>query len=122
MQYNKLDELEEIKVGDIISYVNVVNSVTRAQEKHYKETDKKIIGVCTAVKDNIINVESYGILDVNVNGIICIGDQLTASNIPGEAVAIKYAEDNYKYDYRSLGKVIQIYNDYSKAKVLLDVE
>lgn len=111
------------KYGDIVSYVNVVGKVTRSRNKDYQDLDKRVLGVCTKIlNDDTIVVADHGILDANVEGIICIGDRLTIGDTPGRMVAIKYEEDNQIYDFRNVGKVIALYNDYSKAKILLDIE
>ena len=83
----------------------------------------KLYGVCNKIENNYVYVQNSGIIDVNVTGIICLGDKLTLSNIPGKAEAIKYDPlDEKIFNIKSIGKVIGIYNVYDKAKVLLDIE
>jgi hypothetical protein len=119
----KYDIDEPIQVGDLISYEPETDKVTRARVKHWKEASiNKVIGVCTAVNDNMITYTNQGLVDVRVKGLICIGDRLTASDEFGIAVAIKYDQDETKFRIRHLGKVVELYNDYSIAKVLLDIE
>lgn len=120
--YKKLDEFENICTGDIVSYVNVVGKVALSKNTDYQSLDRRVLGICIAVDGDTITVTNHGILDVNVDGIICIGDRLTIGDIPGKAVAIKYEEDSEKYDFRNIGKVLSLYNNYNKAKVLLDIE
>ena len=119
----KYDEKEPIRVGDLISYWPETNKVTRSRIKHWKQADmNKVIGVCTEVKDNIITYVNQGLVDVNVKGLICIGDRLTASDEFGIAEAIKYNQDETKFRIRHLGKVVELYNRYNVVKVLLDIE
>lgn len=83
----------------------------------------QLYGICTGVDNNKIYVENKGILDVNVTGLTCIGDKLTTCSIPGKAQAIRYSnQDETTFGKRSIGKVVGLYNDYSKVKVLLDIE
>lgn len=83
----------------------------------------KLYGVCSKIENNYIYVQNTGIIDVNVTGIICLGDKLTLSNIPGKAEAIKYEpQDEKVFGLKSIGKVIGIYSVYDKAQVLLDIE
>lgn len=82
----------------------------------------KLYGICIKIENNLIYVSNRGIYDVNTEGIICIGDKLTTSEIPGKARAIRYDQDERQFNIRSIGKVIELYNVYNKAKVLLDIE
>ena len=83
----------------------------------------KLYGVCNKIENNYIYVQNTGIIDVNVTGIICLGDKLTLSNTPGKAEAIRYDPlDEKVFGLKSIGKVIGIYNVYDKVKVLLDIE
>lgn len=120
-QLEKYDKDEPIQIGDLISYFPQSDKVTRAVKRHFKEHNY-VIGICTDIKDDKISFCNNGIVDVNVKGIICIGDHLTVSEEFGKAVAIKYAQDETKFKIRQIGKVIGLYNDYNKAKVLLDIE
>lgn len=122
MVYKKYYEDENIKVGDLISYMRIEDKVIRSEDSHYIKPDLKVIGVCTKVDENEITVRSTGVYDINITGMVCIGDKLTASSKAGKANAIKYKEDETNFNSRSIGKVIGLYNDYSKAKVLLDIE
>ena len=40
----------------------------------------------------------------------------------GIAKAIRYSQDETKFRYRHIGKVIELYNQYDRVKVLLDIE
>ena len=118
----KYDKDEPIQVGDLIAYFPETNKVVRART-HWRTADtNKVIGVCKAVNDNMISYTDIGMADVRVKGIICLGDKLTASEEFGVAEAIKYRQDETKFRYRSIGKVIGLYNNYNMAKVLLDIE
>lgn len=82
-----------------------------------------LYGICTKIEDSTIYVQNTGISEVNTIGIICIGDKLTTSETKGTAVAIKYSnQDETTFGIKSIGKVIQVYNNYNKAKVILDIE
>ena len=121
--YKKYDEFEDIKIGDLISIVPDTNLVTRSCTKHYKKQDKLIVGICIKVSDKTIDVANEGIVDVNVTGLICVGDRITTSDDAGKAKAIRYPNDDIRiFDIRSIGKVIGLYNDYNKARVLLGIE
>ena len=119
--YKKLYEEENIEVGDIISLDPIANRVKLSFNRINKK-DEQVIGICEKIENNMIYVANTGIIDVNVEDIICIGDKLTTSNKPGKAVAIRYDQDETQFTIRSIGKVIGLYNNYEKAKVLLDIE
>lgn len=121
-KYTKLDINEDIQVGDLISLIAIPNKVTRSVDNKFLNKDN-IVGICMQINsDNTILVADKGIVTVNVQGIICIGDKLKVSNIPGKAKAIKYDQDELQFNIRSIGKVIKLYNDYSKADILLGIE
>lgn len=121
--YNKQNEFEKFKVGDLVSFVPNTSLVTKSITRHYKHQDKLVVGVCIADNKDTVDVINEGIVDVNVTGIICIGDRLTTSSISGKARAIKNDNDEIRvFDIRPIGKVVGLYNDYSVAKVLLDIE
>lgn len=108
-----------VKLGDLVTLNNITNEVEIAT----LNDKKRIYGVCVDVfADNEIIVATDGIVDVNVTGIICLGDHLTISSIDGKAEAIKVLQEEELYDTRSIGKVIGLYNIYSKAKVLLNIK
>ena len=121
--YNKYNETEPFNVGDLVSLVPETSLVTRSCTKHYKHKDRLVLGICKSISDKSVEVINGGMVDVNVTGLICVGDKLTTSNVAGKARAIKYANDDTRvFDIRSIGKVVGLYNDYSIAKVLLDIE
>lgn len=121
--YDKYDIDEDIQPGDLISIVPGTNTVTKSKSNYYTKPELLVIGVCKKVLDNKIYISNNGIIDVNVTGIICLGDKLTASEIPGKAEAIKYVlQDERVFNLRSIGKVIGMYDVYDKAQVLLDIE
>lgn len=120
--YEKLNEDENIEVGDIIALETNENKVTLAFRSKRKQESSVIIGICTKIENNTIYVANKGIYDINVCGLVCLGDKLTASRIPGKAIAIKYGQDETQFGISGLGKVIELYNTYDKVKILLDVE
>lgn len=121
--YKKQNTAENIIVGDLVSLNPITNKVTRSCSPNYKNPDKLVIGVCVAVKDDEVQVLSKGMCDINVSGIVCIGDKLTTSKYSGKAVAIKYDKmDEIIFNISSIGKVIGLYNNYEVAKVILDIE
>lgn len=121
--YKKQNELENIIVGDLISLNPITNKVTRSKDVSFKDTDKLIIGVCVGIDGNNIHVLNKGMCDINVDGLVCIGDKLTSCAKNGKAKAIKYDKmDETIFNITSIGKVVGLYNDYSTAKVLLDIE
>ena len=77
--YKKLYEEENIEVGDIISLDPIANRVKLSFNRINKK-DEQVIGICEKIENNMIYVANIGIIDVNVEGIICIGDKLTISN------------------------------------------
>lgn len=120
--YEKYNEAEPIEIGDAVSLVPETDKIVRSVYCR-KWNNNTIVGICVDIKDSQIVVSSSGMVDVNVDGIICLGDKLTSSEKPGKLVAIRYDTlDGKIFDIRSIGKVIGLYNNYSKAKVLLDVE
>lgn len=119
--YRQLYEEENIQVGDILSLDPISNRVKLSFNK-FLDKDEQVIGVCEKIENNMIYVANTGILDVNVIGLICIGDKLTTSEQKGKARAIKYSQDETQFTVRSIGKVIGLYNTYDRAKVLLDIE
>lgn len=121
--YKKQNTTENIIIGDLVSLNPITNKVTRSCSHHYKDPDKLVIGVCVGIRDNEVQVLSKGMCDINVSGIVCIGDKLTASKYAGKAVAIKYDKmEEVIFNVTSIGKVIGLYNNYEVAKVLLDIE
>ena len=121
--YNKEFEEERFKKGDLVSLVPNTSYVTRSKDRSYNDRDKFVVGICTSDNGKTVDVTSEGILDVNVTGLICIGDRLTTSNIAGKAKAIRNDVDGIRvFEIKPIGKVITLYNDYSIAKVLLDIE
>ncbi len=122
MVLEKFNENEIIDIGNIVSLKDgkAVNSVNKCTK-----TDKHIIGVCTKIlPDNINNIEvtTRGTVIVNVVGSVGIGDELTSCEIPGSCRSIKYIQEKRMFNIRSIGKVIYLYKDLSKAKVLLNIE
>lgn len=121
--YTKYDIDEEFNVGDLVSIIPETSLVTKSCTKWYKHQDKLVVGICVSSTDKTVDVIKRGMVDVNVVGLICIGDELTTSETAGKARAIKYFNDEKRiFDIRNIGKVVGLYNDYSKAKVLLDIE
>lgn len=120
----KYDENENINVGDILMYAANTDCVTKARYKRNESVDSnKIIGICIAINDTkTITYTNCGIVDVNVKGLVCLGDKLTISEYPGIAIAIKYTQDDTIFGIKGIGKVIGLYNTYSKVKVMLDIE
>jgi len=121
--YNKQNEYEKFSVGDLVSFIPNTSLVTKSITRHYKHRDKLCLGICVADNGKSVDVVDEGIVDVNVTGIVCIGDRLTTSKISGKAKAIRNDNDEIRvFDIRPIGKVIGLYNDYSVAKVLLGIE
>lgn len=119
----KYNNDEPILKGDLVSYIPDTDKVTRASIKHWKDYDiNKVIGICINTNDNEIIIASTGLVDVNVMGLVCLGDKLTVCDKPGIAKAIKYNQDETKFRYRHIGKVIELYNNYNVVKVMLDIE
>lgn len=121
--YKKQNQKEVFDIGDLVSIVPDTEYITRSLTKNYKHKDNLTIGVCIKDNTNTVDIISIGVTDVNVTGIVCVGDRLTTSNIAGKAKAIRNDNDEIRiFDIRPIGKVIGLYNDYSKAKVMLGIE
>lgn len=121
--YDKYDAYEKIDVGDLVSIVPNTSFITRSCTRDYKNQDKFVIGICIKDNGNTVDIVDEGILDINVSGITCIGDRLTTSKISGKARAIRNDNDEIRvFGIKPIGKVIGLYNDYSKVKVLLGIE
>lgn len=121
--YEKYDKNEDIQVGDLISLMSPNNKAIRSVYKYWKHKNILTIGVCSKITGNEITIQDTGLIDVNVTGLVCIGDKLSISNKAGKAKAIRYENmDEDIFNIRSIGKVVKLYNDYSKVQVLLDIE
>ena len=118
--YIKYNEEENFDIGDLVSLKD--GKVIRSYQNYNKKPDKNIIGVCIAVRDNVIEVQQSGICIINIIGAYGISSMITASEVPGKGRALKYEQEKRIWNIRSIGKVIEIYNDEHKAKVLLDLE
>ena len=128
--YQKHYSSEEINVGDVVVFYKTYNEdhieiitdeVTRGI--YYRIDIPKIAGICTEVNGNQITVQVDDIAEVNTTGLICIGDKLTVSTQEGKATAIKYIkQDQNIFNIVSIGKVIGLCRDITKATVLLDIE
>ena len=121
--YKKQYEDEKFMTGDLVSFVPDTSLITRSITRHYKKQDKLVLGICIKDLGKEVEIIDEGILDVNVTGLVCIGDRLTTSKIAGKAKAIRNDNDEIRvFDIRPIGKVVGLYNDYSVAKVLLGIE
>lgn len=57
------------------------------------------------------------------DGIMCLGDKVKVSEVPGKAEAIRYDKlDERQFGIRSVGKVIKLYENYDKVQILIDIE
>lgn len=119
--YEKSNPNENIQVGDLISLKDD-NTVIRSYQNYNKRPDTRIIGVCVDVIDNQIEVQQEGIVTINIVGLSSIGSLVTASEIPGKARVLKYEQEQRMFNIRSIGKIINLYNDLSKVDILLDIE
>lgn len=82
-----------------------------------------LFGICTKIENNSVYVATCGIVDVNVQGLVCVGDKLTVSPIPGKAEAIKYEVlEEKQFGTRCVGKVIDLYKQWDKCRMLIDIE
>lgn len=113
------EQNEEILIDDLVALNQVTNEIHKATEK-----DKdRVIGVCAEIyPNNEILVCDCGIIYVNVTGIVCLGDHLTVSDVSGKAQAIPEIQEEELFDVRRIGKVVDLGDVYSKAKVLLNIK
>ena len=111
---------EDIQIGDLISLKD--NKAIRSIFVCNKRPDKNIVGICTNIHSNEIEVTTQGIVNINVIGSVAIGDEIGASEIPGKGRSIKYIQEKDMFNIRSVGKVIYLYKDLTKARILLNVE
>lgn len=112
---------EDIQIGDLI----VMDQVSNLVHKATMLDRKKVIGVCADVFPDTeeVLICNQGVIDVNVTGIICLGDHIGVSQKPGKAEAINYEiQEERQFDVRSVGKVVGLYDVYSKARVLLNIK
>lgn len=117
----KLKENEDILKGDLVA----IDQISGTAHKATLFDKKKVVGVCADIypDTNEILICNEGIIDVNVTGIICLGDHLAVSNKAGKAEAINYEiMEEKQFDVRSIGKVITLGDVYSKATVLLNIK
>lgn len=118
MSYN-CEFTGEISIGDLVAIDQISNKAHRARIKD----KEKVIGICADIyDDNEILICDEGIIDVNTTGIICLGDHLKLSPNSGKAEAIPEIQEEDLFDVRSIGKVIGLYDVYSKARVLLNIK
>lgn len=117
MEFEKLYN-ENIEIGDILS-LNPINN--KVYKSNLSKKDR-IIGICKGIKNEKIKVINCGSTDINFTGIACIGDKVTISEIPGKGRSIKYNQEEDIFNIRSIGKIIGLYDNYNKVKILLDIE
>ena len=130
MEYKKYDETENIDTGDLVSFKYIIDPQTKklvntekvTKSIYHRSYKNPVIGVCSSVTNDSIEIVTDGEIDVNVTGMIAIDDKLTTSKIAGKARAIDYPiYDEILYREASIGRVISIYRYYNKAKVLLEL-
>lgn len=112
---------ENIEVGDLVA----IDQISGLAHKATIFDRKKVVGVCAEVFDDTdeILICNQGIIDVNVTGIICLGDHLAVSDKAGRAEAINYEiQEEKQFDVRSIGKVVALGDVYSKATVMLNIK
>lgn len=116
----KIREYDDLQAGDLVALDQISNTIHKANRKDKKE----VVGVCVETYPDTEEalICNEGIVDVNVIGIICLGDHLKLSHIEGKADAINEIQEEDLFDVRSIGKVIGLYDIYSKAKVLLNIK
>ena len=119
--FKKEDTKEQIVPGDLIS-ITENGTVKRSYQNHNKKPDTRIIGVCVRVNSDEVDVENSGIVDINIEGMSGLGDMITASEIPGKGRVLKYIQEQRQFNIRSIGKVIGLYNNRKKVKILLNIE
>lgn len=116
----KIREYDDLQAGDLVALDQISNTVHKANQKDKKE----VVGVCveTYPETNEALICNEGMVDVNVIGIICLGDHLRLSHVNGKADAINTIQEEDIFGVRSIGKVVGLYDIYSKAKVLLNIK
>ena len=104
-------------LGDLISLIPVSNKVVKSCNRGNKK-DEMVIGICIEDKNkhnykcddkNKIAITDTGVVDVNVTGLVCLGDKLTASNIPGKAKAIRYERLPLPTGWTSKNSVVSLF-------------
>lgn len=118
---NKLKEDEDIQIGDLVA----IDQISGTAHKATMFDKKKVVGVCADIfpDTNEILICNEGVIDVNVTGIICLGDHLSISDKAGKAEAINYSiQEEKQFDVRSIGKVVALGDVYSKATVMLNIK
>lgn len=117
----KLKADEEMNIGDLVA----VDQISGTAHKATMFDRKKVVGVCADIfpDTNEVLICNEGMIDVNVTGIICLGDHLSVSDKAGKAEAINYEkQEERQFDVRSIGKVVRLGDVYSKATVLLNIK
>lgn len=121
--YKKFNKDEIFEKGDLVSFFANTELVVRSVNRNYKKPDSLVIGICVQDQEDKVEIQDDGIVDVNVEGLICVGDILTTGDTPGKAVAIKYNDQDVTiFNFKKIGKVINVYNDYNKALVMLNIK
>lgn len=119
--YNKVDDLEEIVVGDLIT----LDGDNRATRSFYDDTEyayaQNVVGVCVSVENDIIGVETFGVNTINTVGDIGNGQLFTLSREPGKVRLLQYAEQEQIPDIKVYGQILQRIDD-NKAVAQLSIK
>ena len=119
--YNKVDDLEEIVVGDLIT----LDGDNRATRSFYDDTEyayaQNVVGVCVSVENDIIGVETFGVNIINTIGNIGNGQLFTLSREPGKVRLLQYAEQEQIPNIKVYGQILQRIDD-NKAVAQLSIK
>lgn len=119
--YNKVDDLEEIVVGDLIT----LDGDNRATRSFYDDTEyayaQNVVGVCVSVENDIIGVETFGVNTINTVGDIDNGQLFTLSREPGKVRLLQYAEQEQIPNIKVYGQILQKIGD-NKAVAQLSIK
>lgn len=119
--YNKVDDLEEIVVGDLIT----LDGDNRATRSFYDDTEyayaQNVVGVCVSVENDIIGVETFGVNTINTIGDIDNGQLFTLSREPGKVRLLQYAEQEQIPNIKVYGQILQKIGD-NKAVAQLSIK
>lgn len=119
--YNKVDDLEEIVVGDLIT----LDGDNRATRSFYDDTEyayaQNVVGVCVSVENDIIGVETFGVNTINTVGDIGNGQLFTLSREPGKVRLLQYAEQEQIPNIKVYGRILQRIDD-NKAVAQLSIK
>lgn len=109
--YNKVDDMEEIVIGDLIT----IDTDNRATRSVYDDTEyayaQNVVGVCVSVENDIIGVEQFGVFTINIEENTMSGQPFTLSREPGKVRGLNNAMEEQIPNVKIYGQLLQPIDD-----------